>query len=295
MKKRLILIAAALAVVATIAGAAWWFSRPVWPEFTDAQNNEPQAVLKVDRDYAHHIGDLIVVDLFVSQPKDTFVDSKTLSITGDFELSSAPEIKTKQDENGTVTYRFRLQVQTFKVKPEHKLEGSIGWRANDKRHDLTLPALSIFWSNTYDGRKSLMEGDDPRVPVLWYTLRHAVPLALSSLLFLALTAVALVNLIKLLMKPKPVDQARVRTAELIELVRSGRCTKAQHLELDGLVRARYKIGPVPVAKLDSPLLSEQVVQFLRENEPAIYAEDVLNGEAQQRLFALGAQLLESWK
>ncbi len=295
MKKRLILIAAALAVVIAVVGAVWWFSRPVWPAFSDAPNKEPQAVLKVDRDYARHIGDLIVVDLFVRQPKDTFVDSKTLSITGDFELSAAPEIETRQDENGTVTYRFRLQVQTFKVKPEHKVEGSIGWRANDKRHDLTLPALSIFWSNTYDGRKSLMEGDDPRVPVLWYTLRHAVPLALSSLIFLALTAVALVNFIKLLRKPKPVDRARVRAAELIELVRTGSCTKAQHLELDGLVRARYKIGPVPVAKLDSPLLSEHVVQFLRENEPAIYAEDVLNGEAQLRLSALGARLLESWK
>lgn len=295
MKKRIIAIAAVLAVVAAITGTAWWLTRPVWPEFPQVQSQDPQVLLKVDRDYAHHIGDLITVDLFIRQKPGTTVDGKTLSITGDFELASAPEVKTKEAEDGSVTYRYRLFVQTFKVKPEHKLEGSIGWRADDKRHDLVLPALSLYWSNTYDGRENLMEGDDPRVPVLWYTLRHVIPLAVSSLLFLVLTTVALVRLVKILLLPKPVDKDRVRVIELLDLVGSGACTKKQHLELDGLIRARFQVGPIPAAKLEGQMLDGNLVKFLRENEPAVYAEDALDADAQARLRTLGLLVLKSWK
>lgn len=295
MKKRILIIATVLTVVAALTGAAWWLTRPVWPEFPQAQSQDPQVLLKVDRDYAHHIGDLITVDLFIRQKPGTTVDGKTLSITGDFELASAPEVKTKEGEDGSVTYRYRLNVQTFKVKPEHKLEGSIGWKVDDKRHDLVLPPLSLFWSNTYDGRENLMEGENPRVPMLWYTLRHAVPLAVSSLLFLVLTTVALVRLVKKLMQPKPIDQARARVTELLALVADGSCSKKQHLELDGLIRFKFGIGPVPASQLDSPLLDGNLVKFLRENEPAIYAEDALDSDAQARLRTLGQTVLKSWK
>ncbi|MDZ4838310.1 MAG: hypothetical protein SGJ27_31385 [Candidatus Melainabacteria bacterium] len=295
MKKLIITIATASLLVAAIFGATAWVNRTIWPEFAAVKDNTPQAVLKVERDYAHHIGDLIVVDLFIHQQPGTDVDGKTLSITGDYELVSKPEVKTKEAKDGSVTYRYRLNLQTFKVKPEHKLEGSIGWRADDKRHDLTLPALSLYWSNTYDGRTSLMEGDDPRVPVLWYTLRHAIPLGLASLLFLALSAVAFLQLIKRLRQPKPVDHARVRVAELLALVANGTCTREKHLELDGLMRARYKLGPVPAGQLDSRLLDAQLVKFLRANEPAIYAEDALDANAQTELKAAGEALLKRWR
>lgn len=298
MKKRLILISATLAVIAAVIGAMWWFARPIWPEFPAQGNDQPQVVLKVNsptRDYAHHIGDLIVVDMFVRQPNGTAVDGRTLSITGDFELASKPEVKTKEAEDGTVTYRFRLSLQTFKVKPEHKLEGSISWRADDKRHDLKLEPLSLYWSNTYDGRENLMEGDDPRVPVLWYTLRHAIPLALSSAVFLALLTVALVRLVKSLRKAKPIDQARIRVAELLELARTGKCTKQQHLELDGLVRAKFNVGPIPTSKLEGRMLDAHLVKFLRENEPAVYAEESLDSDARARLCSLGDRVLKSWK
>jgi len=293
MKKKLLLLAAALVAAATIVVAVLWYTAPEWPVFPAAKGSEPQVVVKVDRDYAHHLGDLIEVELFVRQQPGTTVEPKSLSVGGDFELSKAPGVTKKELEDGSVTYRFKLAVQSFRVKKEQVLEGSIGYRVDEKRLDQKIPPLSLHTSNTWDGREALMEGDNPRVPAWWITMRHAVPLALSSIVFLFLTAVALVRWVKTLRKDPVVDQAKVRVEELLALVKAGKCSKAQHLELDGLVRKHFEIGPIPAAKLEG--FNAGVITFLRANEPAVYAEDALSADKRTELSALGETILgDNW-
>jgi hypothetical protein len=294
MKKRLISIAAALAIVAVCAAAIWWFTKPSWPEFTASTSKQPQVIVKVERDYAHHLGDLIEVEVFVHQPAGTTVDTKSLSIGGDFELAQSPAVSQKTLDDGTTVYRFGLAMQSFRVKKEQVMEGTIGYRVDEKRQDLAIEPLTLHTSNTYDGRKELMEGDNPRVPMLWYTLRHAVPLALSSLLFLVLTAVAFRHWLKTRVKEPVVDQALVRAGELVALIKSGTCTKAQYLELDGLVRDRFSIGPVPAPQLDAKLNNPVAVKFLKLNEPAIYAEDGISKEDRLALQAQAERVLTRW-
>lgn len=293
-KKRLVTIAAGLVLVAVIAGAVLWFMRPTWPEFAEAKTSEPQVVIKVERDYAHHLGDLIEVNLFVRQQPGTTVDARTLSIGGDFELSAKPDVTTRELEDGSVIYRFKLGVQSFKVKPAQILEGSIGWKDGDKRKDLVLAPLPLHWSNTYDGRENLMEGTDPRVPAYWYIGRHALPLALSSLAFLTLLVVALSGWLRSRIKEPVIDEARNRVGTLLAMVKAGKCTKQQHLELDGLVRDHFRVGPIPAGQLEGRMLHMSLIKFLRANEPAVYAEDALDTDAQTQLHTLGHQVLRIW-
>lgn len=296
MKKRLISLAAVFAIVVAVGVAFWFFTRPSWPDFPAAASNEPQVVVKVERDYAHHLGDLIEVELFVRSAPGTVVDPKTLSIGGDFELADKPAVSQKDLKDGSTVYRFALAMQSFRFKKEQVMEGSVSYRVDDKRQDLTIKPLSLYTSNTWDGRKELMEGADPRVPVLWYMLRHAIPLALSSIIFLALTVVAFRHWLKTRVRGPVVDQVYERAVAITGLIRNGNCSKAEHLELDGLVRARFSIGPIPAAQLkDDKLYDTLVTRFLAGNEPAIYSDQPLSDDERAALWKQAEAVLSKWK
>ncbi len=295
--KRIVLITVATLLLGGLAYLGWWLMRPSWPQFPAPKGNEPQAIVKVERDYAHHLGDLIHVDVFVRQQPGTAIDLKSLSVGGDFELSAKQELTEKKLDDGSVLYRFHLKVQSFKVQKKQVMTGSLGWRDGDVRKELTLEPLALYTSNTYDGRKALMEGDDPRVTFWSYGMRHVVPLALSSIVFLALTVVAFRRLLAaLLNRPKVVDKDRERVVELLSVLKSGNMTKQQHLELDALVRHHFKVGPIPCSELDGKLLNITLVNFLRENEPGIYAAEPLDPAGQETVHALGQKLIskKSW-
>lgn len=304
MTKRLISIAASKAVVFTTSlivivalcvGVVWWLNQPTWPEFGKTQDNQPQVIVKVERDYAYHLGDLIEVEVFVHQPVGITIDPKSLSVGGDFELAQKPSVRQKELKDGSTAFRIGLAVQSFRVKKEQVMEGTLSYRADDKRQDLTIKPLTIHTSNTWDGRKELMEGADPRVPMLWYTLRHAVPLAVSSIIFLVLTVVAFRNWLKTRVKEPAVDQVLVRVTEIAALIRSGECTKAQYLELDGLIRAEYAIGPIPCNQLSDKQHAPIAIKLLQANEPAIYAEEPLPDDQRATLSSLLEEVLERWR
>lgn len=292
MKKRVITIAAVAAVLCAIAGGAWWWLTPKWPDFPAATNNVPQVVVQVDRDYAYHIGDLITVELFVKEAKGTTVDPNSVTVGGDFELNSKPVAAQKKLDDGSVVHRIRLKVQTFKVKPEAVLNSTIGYKEGDKRLDITVPAQSLFWSNTYDGRDKIKEGDNPRVPNWLLFARYVTPLSLGSIAFLVLCAVAVRNWFR--NRPKFVpDQQRLRVDELLGLVTSGTASKEDHLELDRLVRDHFNVGPVPASQLNNS--DVVLVEFLKLNAPAIYAREALDEGGRAQLAKLGGNLLSIWR
>lgn len=296
MRKRLISLAAILAVVVAVGAAFWYFTRPVWPEFSATTDKEPQVIVKVERDYAHHLGDLIEVQLFVRQAPGTLIDTNTLSIGGDFELAEKPAISQKDLKDGSTVYRFGLAIQSFRAQKEQVLEGTLSYRVDDKRQDLTIKPLTLHTSNTWDGRKELMEGADPRVPVLWYTLRHAIPLTLSSLLFLALTVVAFRHWLKTRVKGPVIDPVYERAVVLTGLIKNGQSTRAEHLELDGLVRARFSIGPIPGSQLKSnPMYESNAARFLASNEPAVYSDQLLTDEERATLWKQAEAVLTRWQ
>ena len=296
MNKSMISLAAILAIAVAVGAAFWYFTRPVWPEFSATTDKAPQVIVKVERDYAHHLGDLIEVELFVRQSPGTAIDTNTLSIGGDFELAEKPAVSHKDLKDGSTVYRFGLAMQSFRAQKEQVMEGTLSYRVDDKRQDLTIKPLTLHTSNTWDGRKELIEGADPRVPVLWYMLRHVIPLALSSVLFLALTVVAFRQWLKTRVKAPVIDHAYERAVVLTGLIRNGTSSKADHLELDGLVRTRFGIGPIPGSQLKSnPIYESHAARFLASNEPAVYSDQLLTDEERATLWKQAEAVLTRWK
>lgn len=277
--------------------------------------SEPKVVVVLKRDYAYHTGDLVKVHVFLKQNVGTVIDPQTLLVNGDFELVEKSSAQKKLDDGSTI-YRIDLTVQSLKVAPKVVFTGTVGWKsgidakpgsapqsnaqagnAQDaaKRNDLTIPATPVFTSKTYDGRPNLMEGSDPRVSVWWYGGRHVVPLVVGSILFLVVLVGAIKAYLRSRIKAVVVDHARTRAVEILAAIKSGSCSKAEHLELDGLVRMRFKLGPVPVSQLNTAIVPGWLTLFLKLNEPAIYAPDALDDDGKVRLSSQGQIVLSYWK
>lgn len=303
-KNRLIGLVIGLVVVVAAAGSLlWWNSRLEWPVYSAAADNAPQVIAKVvpparnqyiDQDYAYHVGDIVTVDIFARQQKDTLLDPATLSIGGDFELAAVSSVTRRELKDGTVDYRVRVKLQSFKPQRELDLKATLAWKPVDgERREVSIPKTSVFWSNTYDGkRKELKEGNEPRVPVYWYTMRYAVPLLLSTLLFLTIVWLSVRHHLR--NRPVAVDPA-LAMARVNDLVlRIGKLSKAEHLELDGIVREHFGVGPIPASQLDGLRLEAVLVEFLKLNAPAVYAEDVLTSEDASKLHLAAQRVLRRW-
>lgn len=312
-----------------------WYQTPAWPDFAQATGakvaageatageptssesgankaaaSEPKVEVVLKRDYAYHTGDLVKVYVFLKQPVGTVIDPQTLLVNGDFELVEKSSAEKKLDDGSTI-YRIDLTVQSLKVAPKVVFTGTVGWKSGDgpkqansqpgsaqgsvKRNDLTIPATPVFTSNTYDGRPNLMEGSDPRISVWWYGGRHVVPLVVGSILFLVVLVGAIRAYLRSRIKAVVVDHARARAVEILAAIKSGSCSKAEHLELDGLVRKRFKLGPVPVSQLNTAIVPGWLTIFLQLNEPAIYAPDALDEDGKVRLSSQGQIVLSYWK
>jgi len=304
------LSAIALLLIA-VTGASWagfnWYQNHVWPDFpaqtapgtadTQVQQDpaKPQAMIVLARDYAYRTGDLVKVKLYLKQMPGTTIDCQTLAINDTFELAQKAVVTQKKLKDGSAVYRLDLTLQSFLVAKDLTFTGSVGWKKGDQRSDVTIPETHIFTSNTYDGRKNLMEGGDPRVSVYWYGARYVVPMVLFALVYLLLLVPAVRAYLRSLVKPVVIDHARIRVVDLMAKIQAGACSKAEHLELDGLVRDRFNLGPVPASQLELALVPPSLIEFLKLNEPAIYSQEVLDDKAKAQLLAKGQTVLSRWK
>lgn len=290
--KRVVSIVAALAAVIAIAGAIWWWFTPTWPTFPPAQSAQPQVIVQITRDYGYRTGDLIEIDLYIQHNANVEVNPAAVSLSGDFEVAGNQVTTTKMDD-GTVVHRVRLTVQSFKVARQLSFQSSLTWKQGDTRQELVVPEKKLHTSLTWDGREELQEGDDPRISPYWYGSRHVVPLALSSLAFLALCVVALRNRFRPA-APKPAHEQQKRAARVLAQIKSGQGTQALHAELDALVRDRWQLGPIPVSQLSAEEVHEDLIEFLRLNCPAVYSQNKLDDAQRGRLCELGGWLVRDW-
>ncbi len=295
----------ALAVLVLLAGIAYggvsgycWYKNRIWPSFPTVEDKTdvtPQAQVAIDRDYAYRTGDLIHMQLYIKQMPGTTVDWQTLSINDTFEAAAKPAMKMRKFADGSVVYRIDLTVQSFMVARDLTFGGTVAWKNGDQRADLAIPEKHVYTSNTYDGRKNLMEGGDPRVSLYWYGARYVLPLLLASVIYLLFFVPSFKAWLRSLVKPVVIDHARNRVVELLASIQDGTCSKEQHLELDGLVRERFHVGSVPVSQLEIALVPPSVIVFLKLNEPAIYSPDLMDDKTRAQLLAKSHVLLSHWK
>lgn len=295
--RRVLLWAGALGALVFLAALGLRFLQPAWPEFPPEGGKQPQAQFVVERDYGHRIGDVIEADLYLRLQAGTRLLLSTLAFDGDFELASEPELLERPLPDGGVCYRVKLKLQSFAVEDSLSLAGRFVWSddASFEQAEFEIPQLRLYRSNTWDGRAELQEGDDPRIPAWWYWGRYLVPLAAAVVVYLWFLAVALWRRRRAGALPPAETVARNRLAELLALVKSGQCTAEGHLEIDAIVRDRFKVGrTVPVAELEQLALPQAapIGEFLKLNAYGIYPENRLTEEENARLAELGQQVME---
>jgi len=322
---------ATLLAVALLSLASYFgyraFTAPEWPDFDAAQKTATEAaaaqkadvqlIARVDeRDYGYRTGDIVYVHLFVKPASsDIVVDTQAVNVQGDFEMTERPSVTSKKLADGSIVYRLDLRLQSFKVAPKVVLAGTISAKraeihegtgsgsgaqsgagaAVGTRFDTALPATEVFTSMTYDGRPKLMEGADPRIAAWWYYSRFALALTLAGVIYMLTLRAAFKAWRLSRIKPVFIDQARARALVLVAAIKDGTAGKAEHLELDGLIREKFKIGPVPAGQLDVSRLPTAVHEFLKLNEPAVYSQDALDAEGRTVLASAAVLTMKSWK
>ena len=273
-------------------GAVFWLRLPDWPEFS-ADSKEPQSVFNTGRDFAYHIGDLRQIDLFIHTPADLRLNIETLDLTGDFEISGRPRLASRTYGDGSQTYRLRISAQSFSAKSKLTVGAKCSFSGEKGVKEIDLQPAFIFTSNTWDGREELQEGEGMPWLTYWPWVKYGAPLAISLSVYLALTTLAVRAWYLRRKEVDPLLAIREELRAILQKVAIGEASAEEHLLLDGLVRGKFGIGPIPADSLELrdcrgiPMVRE----FLQLNAPAIYAEERPTAEVCAKLSQIATNLL----
>lgn len=283
--KRVIRWSLAVVAVAAIAFAAYYFTRPSWPDFPATAEKMPQAKVKVaERDYGYRIGDVIPVELVIRQQPGTRVVVSDMTVSGDFELHEKnPTLQVKEFEDGSALYRVTFKLQSFQTKARLSFKAQVSW-----------VETKIGYSMTWDGRKEMQEGSDTR-SVIWYWVRAVVPLTFGSVLYLTLIVMAVRRWWKARQQVAPEKLIQARFLALLEMVRQGTATCENYRELEAIVREHWHIQSVPVDELArslrrDPAHRETLQDFLGLTAMAIYPQSEITQEQRLEIVRLGQSI-----
>ncbi|HEY9775933.1 MAG TPA: hypothetical protein V6C81_19375 [Planktothrix sp.] len=153
-----------VALVAVVMGVLHFWDRTAWPAFAadaKAPADAPQVVATVPRDFGWRTGDVIPIDLYIKQLPGTVVDTSNLAISGDFEIRTQPKAMIARKQSDGSTYmKLRFEVQSFNVSKSWTLNANMTYARTAAKDDQTvsLPALVVYTSMTYDGRADIQQG-----------------------------------------------------------------------------------------------------------------------------------------
>ncbi|MBY0548539.1 MAG: hypothetical protein K2W95_14815 [Candidatus Obscuribacterales bacterium] len=296
--KRVIRWSLAVVAVAAITFAAYYFTRPSWPDFPATAEKTPQAKVKVaERDYGYRIGDVIPVELVIRQQPGTRVVVSDMTVSGDFELHEKnPTLQVKEFEDGSALYRVTFKLQSFETKARLSFKAQVSWVELEKNKGevFDVPETKIGYSMTWDGRKEMQEGSDTR-SVIWYWARAIVPLTFGSVLYLTLIVMAVRRWWKARQQVPPEKLIQTRFLVLLEMVGKDTATCEKYRELEAIVREHWHIQSVPVDELArslrrEPAHRETLQDFLGLTAMAIYPQSEITAEQRLEIVRLGQGL-----
>lgn len=308
MKKTLITYAlAAMIVLVSVAGLGWfyWGKRVVWPEFpavTAETVSTPQVVADVERDYAWRTGDKIAIDIYIKQQPGTEVDLNTLAIQGDFEVSGAPDIFTRDKQDGSRLIRLRLPVQAFNLKPNWQLNATMTYRVTGDVDEklITLPAVVLYTSATWDGQRKEIKEESAQ-PIFGYDL------LINSVIILG-GIVLLIGCIRVIRRAKsgvdeppvpvvlsPREIARREFLKVWALIAQGDVRNENYKEIERIIRRLYRLEARTMREINWEMNRhphrEHVVEILSLCDKVLYARLNLDESEHERIWAAFNKIL----
>lgn len=152
--------AGVLAVSILALTALYWPKRTVWPDFPQSKDLTPQVVVQVEPDFAWRTADRIPATIFIKQKPGVAIDLSSLAIEGDFELVGNPTIYTRDTRDGSKYLRLDVTLQSLAVQPKLTMNANMSYLVNGNPDPklVSLPAVELYTSRTYDGRPQRKDG-----------------------------------------------------------------------------------------------------------------------------------------
>jgi hypothetical protein len=306
------LFLATLLIAVAAGGISWYFweSRTAWPHFPSdiargqtptpeqlaaAKSLDPEVIVRVDHDYAYRIGDTIPVTLFIKEKPGTQVDMHSIALQGDFEIAGDPVIFEKSTADGSRRVRADIKLQSFNAVPKWTMNADMSYRVIATNEDVTvsLPALVVYTSNTWDGRDIIQEGK-------LVFLRGFEPFATAGLLFGGLIgAIYFFCLARRFSREQPIDFDLKGLPNRFQLGRrdfnviwaqmeAGDRSADRYADLSQLLRRLYKIETKTTLEASYYLLYSfygpvQVVELLKACDRVIYRNETLSEDEHQQI------------
>ncbi len=229
-----------------LLAALFWSQRTVWPAFPQSSEKKPQVVAVVERDFAWRTADHVPVTIFIKQKKGVTIDPNSLAVEGDFEIVGNPEIYMRDTRSGDTYYRIRLVLQSFVIAPRLTLAANMAYTVDGDPDPklITLPAIEIHTSPTWDGRQPRQDG--PMTVVQgwhpWTTaLMLLVGLAGAVASFLAYRKVARLAQAAAAAPLTGRALARRDFEQVWQTILDGRDTQADYKQIERIIRRLYHI------------------------------------------------------
>lgn len=307
MRKTLVACLAALVVLVSMIGlgAFFWGQRTIWPEWgpvAAAEPLAPQVVADYERDFGWRTGDRITIDVYIKQQPGTEVDLNTLAIQGDFEVSGAPDIFTRDKKDGSRYIRLRLPVQAFNLKPNWQLAATMTYRVNGQVDEklITLPAVVLYTSPTWDGERKEIKEDSAQ-PVFGFDLYINGAIILGGI-------VLLIGCIRVIRRAKsgvdeppvpvilsPREIARREFLKVWALIMQGNVSEENYKEIERVIRRLYRLEARTMREINWELNNhphrEHVVEILSLCDKVLYHRMFLDDSEHERIWAAFNKIL----
>lgn len=270
---------------------------------------EPQVIVRAERDFAYRTGDPIRFTVFVDQAKGTVVDGLSFAVTdtndGDMELTSAL-LGSKSLSDGEKILAVQVTLRKWSYEQTFSVRATMSYIVSESgdTNALSVPEITLHMSPTWDGRKTLNQGDsklrgDTRPYLNVVLVGTGLILSLFSWLFIRSAR----------RKNSRIRSARPRVKSALELAREGfelrrdlilgRDFRLEHYEeLERIVRGLFDIETQTTDQVMARLGSERswaqddVLSILEGCDKRLYQDCTLTEGEHTSIFSAFEHLLE---
>lgn len=270
---------------------------------------QPQATIQMDRDFAWRTGDPIQFTVFVAEPSGTRLDDLSFAVSdtnaGDIEFTSQV-LGSKREAGGVRLVAVSVTLRKWSYEPSFTLASTMSYIV-DKTGEtsrLDLPAVTLYMSPTWDGRKQLNPGDQHVVrdanPVLNFVLVGS-GLLVALLAFVYIRRARRQNTLARARIPRQLtalERAREDFSLTRDLIDGRDFRMVRYEELERIVRHLFAVESLPTVKVQAALARsnawalDDVTVILKHCDRRLYWDDDLSESEHAAIFAAFERLLD---
>jgi hypothetical protein len=290
------LVAASMIVVLLAVGVlavVYWPQRTIWPAFPPSSNLDPQVVVQVEPDFGWRTGDHVPLVIYIKQAPNTTVDVNSLAVEGDFEIAKPLDVFVRDTKDGARYIRLNLVLQSVHVAPKLTLKANMSYSKNGENevHAVSVPAVELYTSRTWDGREELKDGPlGAKQGYHWYYTLGALLAGALGLYF----SIGFLRKLRAEYVP-PAVKLSIWQQSLLDFevvwsrIQAGEDTEVEYKEIERIIRRLYRVEPRTLWEMQYDLGMnhphyKQIKIILTNTGKVLYKQQVLSDAEKIQIF-----------